>query len=336
MYRITTFVLAFAACANSVASQSFTSPKGLGSTEGNTLFYASTNRVYQGIDATNRGTVAVIKTFAMRRDKVTASTAGASRVDATLTVGETNMTVVHSDDTRNFSVKKTLVFPKKNINWPDWGGASPTPAPFDFKIPFSTNYIYLGANALVWSLVLENGTNRGNKFDRDYTFYKTGTTKLLSAGCASFAHTAVMESNGPGMKSYGMRLKAGITGGPAAAPVSLSLAVADANLKLPFFCATLHALPLAILPVGVTTGAGQIFNCYWNVPFDAALNGLALFTQGFSVQASGLLLTGGRHSTMITNATTAGHDAGYVWHTYGANTNGYVFHGGSIVVQFGT
>jgi hypothetical protein len=338
MYRITAVVLAFAACTHFVPSQAttFTSPKGLSSTEGNTLFYASTNRVYQGIDATHKGTVWVMKEFAMRRDKVTASTAGASTVDATLTIGETNMTIVHSDPTRNFSVKKTLVFPKKNINWPDWSLASPTPAPFDFKIPFSTSYIYLGLNALVWDLTLENGTNTGNKFDRHFTFYKTGTTALLSAGCASFAHTAVLESNGPALANYGMRLKAGIKGGPPAAPVSISLAVADANATVPGWCAKLHAIPLAILPIGVANSTGQVFNCYWNFPFDVSMNGFSLITQAFSVSGGGLVLSGGRTSIMATNAATTGDEAGYVWHTLGRDPNGFVFHGGSIVVQFGT
>ncbi len=338
MYRITAVVLAFAACTHCVASQTttFTSPKGLAATEGNTLFYASTNRVYQGIDATHKGTVRVIKEFAMRRDKVTASTPGASTVDATLTIGETNMTMVHSDPTRNFSVKKTLVFPKKNINWPDWSTPSSTPAPFDFKIPFVTNYIYLGRYSLVWNLTLENGTNTGNKFDRDYTMYKSGTSALLSPGCASFAHGAVMESNGPAMTNYGMRLKAGVTGGPPSAPVSMSLAVADANYSLPAFCAKVHAIPLVVLPMGVAGSTGRVFNCYWNIPFDAALNGFSMVTQAFSVLGGGLVLSGGRTSMMATNGATTGHEAGYVWHSKTAISNGYVFHGGSIVVQFGT
>ncbi len=337
MNPITAFAIALAVCTPVATSQTtFTSPKGLDTTEGNTLFFASTNRVYQGIDASNLKTVAVLKKFAMRRDMGSASSGGASTVDATLTIGETNMGIVHSNPVRNFSVKKTLVFPTKNIIWPDWGAASPTPAPFDFQIPFATTYIYLGVNALVWDLKLQNGTNTGNRFDRDFTFYTTGGKASLSPGCSGFTLAQVMESNGPALTNYGMRLKAGVTNAPPSAPVSLSLAVVDANLTVPGFCAKLHALPLVILPIGVSNASGQVFNCYWNVPFAASLNGFTLITQAFSSLGGGLVLSNGVSSTMPTNAATAGHEAGYVWHSLAGNPNGFVFHGGSIVVQFGT
>ncbi|MCA8957821.1 MAG: hypothetical protein KDC87_17225, partial [Planctomycetes bacterium] len=77
-------------CGSAIA-QSFTSPAGLSSTEGNASFFASTNRRYMGIDASNTTQVATIKSFAMRRDKNSTSSAGASTVDLTLAIGETNM-----------------------------------------------------------------------------------------------------------------------------------------------------------------------------------------------------------------------------------------------------
>ncbi|MCA8957822.1 MAG: hypothetical protein KDC87_17230 [Planctomycetes bacterium] len=321
-------------------AQSFTSPAGLSSTEGNAFFFASTNRRYMGIDATNTSQVATIKSFALRRDKGSSSTAGASTVDLTLTIGETNMAAVYSEMDRNFLPgKRTVVFPKTNVNWPDWGGASTTPAPFDFKVSLTTTYLYVGlssGNALVWDLKLENGTNTGNYFDRDFTFYTTGTSTVLGSGCSGYSLSTNFQSNGPAMPKFGMRLRAGVTNAPASSPVTLSVGLADANATIPGFCTTLHAVPVAMLPMGVADTSGRVYDAYFNTPYDMALNGFNLYTQAFSISGASLALSNGRKDVMPTVTTTLGHDACYLWSSLTTTpNNSTVFTGGSILAEFG-
>ncbi|MCB9872527.1 MAG: hypothetical protein H6837_21930, partial [Planctomycetes bacterium] len=306
MNPITPTSLALSLLASTGFAQSFTSPAGLSSTEGNAVFYASTNRRYMGIDATNTNQVATIKSFGLRRDKGVASTAGASTVDLTLTIGETNMGVVYSEFDKNFLPgKSTLVFPKKNVNWPDWSLPSTTPAPFDFTVSLVTTYVYVGPsskNALVWDLKLENGTNTGNLLDRDYTSYSSGASTALGSGCSGFSLTAYMRSNGAGMPNYGMRLLAGVTNAPASTPVALSIALTDANATIPGICTTVHALPIAILPLGVSDTSGTLYDVYYQTKYDMALNGINLISQAFASSGGALTLSNGRNTAMPTSS----------------------------------
>ncbi|MCB9869612.1 MAG: hypothetical protein H6837_07125 [Planctomycetes bacterium] len=327
-------------CGSAIA-QSFTSPAGLSSTEGNASFFASTNRRYMGIDASNTTQVATIKSFAMRRDKNSTSSAGASTVDLTLAIGETNMAAVYSEMDLNFLPgKRTVVFPKLNVSWPDWNAASTTPAPFDFKVSLVTNYVYVGPssnNALVWDLTLENGTNTGNVFDRDFTFYSTGVSTVLGTGCSGYSLSTNFQSNGPAMPKYGMRLRAGVTSAPASAPVALSIALADANATIPGFCTTVHAVPLAILPIGVANASGRVYDGYFNVAYDMSLNGFTMYTQAYSISGATLSLSNGRKDVMPTSTATTGAEACYLYSSTATSpNNGTIFTGGSIIVEYGT
>lgn len=324
----------------SATAQSFTSPAGLSSIEGNTRFYTYTNRRYMGIDASNTHVVATIRSFALRRDKGAPISGGASTADLTLTLGETNMATVYSEMDRNFLPgKRTLVFPKKNVNWPDWSLPATTPAPFDVRISLLTTYAYNGpnGNALVWDLTLENATNTDNWCDRAITTDYPGSSQVIGTGCFGFSLTTMMRSNGPGMPNFGMRLQAGVTSAPVSTPVALSIALTDANCSVPVLCTTLRALPLAVFPLGVSDASGTVYDCYFQTKYNVTANGLSLVTQAFAEDRGTLRLSNARSSTMPTSAETTGYEACYLFSslTNVPNTSP-VITGGSIVVEFGT
>lgn len=317
-------------------AQGVTSPKGLDSTEGNAFFFASTNRRYQSIDNTHKGSVLSIKSFHMRRDKSRTSRSGASTVDFTLDMGEADMSVVCSDfDCNYLRGTRKNVFPRMNVSWPDWGAASPTPAPFDFGVTLNAPFLHLGINALVWDLTLQNGTNSGNIFDRDYTFYTSGSGTTLGPGCSGFNLNTQMQSNGPGGGNYGMRFRAYCTNAPPSTAIGWSLALTDSNLTIPGFCAKVHALPLLVLPLGMSNSTGRVGALYYQTAYSASLNGLTLVSQAFGDNSGSIALSNGQSATMPTNPATTGHEACYLWKSLTRSTN-FVFYGGSILARLGT
>lgn len=331
-----TLLVCTSLCTSLAAQNSVTSPKGFDSKEGNTIFYASTNRRYQSLDNTNTGSVLPIKYLALRRDTGSASTAGASTVDATLYMGEADMAVVNTDMDSNFlpGTRKT-VFPKAQVNWPDWSSQTPSPGPFDLRFPFAGGsiFLYLGNNALVWDLTLENGTNTGNRFDRDFTSPSRATGSSLGSGCSGFSLTSYAQSNGPGGGAYSMRFGAFARSGPANQPIALSLALKDANATVPGFCATLHAVPLAVVPLGVSDASGNTSATYLQTKFNSNFNGAQIYSQAFGPGAP-LALSNGSSVAMPTSSATTGHEASYIWRSVGGTTT-FLSAGGSYIAQLG-
>jgi hypothetical protein len=238
---------------------------------------------------------------------------------------------------------RTTVFPKQQVNWPDWGTTSPTPLAFDFRVTLPNPYAYLGTSALIWDLVLENGTYTSHNFDRQYTSATTATPTVLGTGCTvtgqtlPFLLTQQAQSNGPSFPAYGMRLRSGCTRAPANAPVALSLALTDANLNLgAAFCSTVHAIPLVTIPNGSANASGTVSDMYYNFPYDAALQGVKFVTQAFASDNGALVLSNGRAATMPTTFPASGESSAYIWCSLTTVPNaGTVLHGGNILAELG-
>lgn len=314
---------------------SYTFPKGFNTTAGNASFFGGTDRRYMGIDNTHQALVAQFKTFALRRKGSSATAAITTSADVTLELGESEMDVVYSEMDRNYIPNsRTMVFPTQTVNW-TLPAVAAAPAPFDVKISLATPYLYLGLKPLVWDLKLEKVPSTFS-IDRDFTFYSSGSSVNLGAGCSSFDLNSVMETNGPALPQHGMRLRVSMRSAPASVPVSLSIATSDANATVPGFCAKVHAIPLLALPMGMSSSTGQVFNHYFNAPYTASFQGLSLVTQAYAPGTTGLALSTGESSTMPSSTQTNGHESLYIWAPLSrVPNNGTAFTGGSILVQMG-
>jgi len=322
------------------------SPKGLLTTEGNAAFALSTNRRYQGIDNTHSGNVMVIKEFAMRRNGTGNSASTAGTVDVTLDMGLANMGVMFGEmDKNHLTGTRKNVFKKTGVNFPNWGGPTTSPpAKFDFIVPFTSTFIYLGKNALLWDLTLKNGPRSGS-VDRDYVFYKSTTGSALGTGCtatgqvSTFNHTMALQSNGAAMPRFGVRIVVGASNGPKSTGLLLSLAVADSNFTVPGWCSKVHAVPLAIAPLTKTDATGLLRNHFLSGPYSLGTSGIKIVSQLFAVdtgQVGSIALSNGR-SGSIPVPPTGGHEAAYIWSSAATtpNSSSYVFSGGSIIARFG-
>lgn len=321
------------------------SPAGLLSTEGNATFYLGTNRRYQGIDNTHSGKVMVLKSFSLRRNGTTSTANTAGNVDVTLDIGLANMGIMFGEmDKNHLTGTRKNVFNKTGVAFPNWGGSTTNPpAKFDFVVPFTTTFLYLGKNALIWDLVLKNGPT-GGQVDRDYVFYKSQTASSLGGGCtvtgqtSPFSHTMSLQNNGAAMPNFGMRLVAGASNGPKNSPLLLSLAASDSNLTVPGWCSKVHAVPLAMVPLSKTDASGQLLNHFLGGPYSATAAGFRICSQLFGLdagQVGSIALSNGRIGN-IPLPPNGGHEAAYIWCSLSTTPNGsnYIFYGGSIIAQF--
>ncbi|MHC4514136.1 MAG: hypothetical protein ACYTGW_11660 [Planctomycetota bacterium] len=346
--RDTLLFLAVVCSTSPLLAQSFvTSPKGMLNKTGNNRFNVSTNRRYQIVDNTHAGTVLRIKSFAMRRSLVGTSTKTAHTVDITLDMGEANFGVLTLLPDQNYlpNTRKNVI-KKKNVNFPDWSTiVTKPPAPFDFVVPLDTTFVYLGKSSLLWDLKLENATGSGGiQWDRDYVAASSVTATGLGSGCvatgqaSSFGHTMRMQNNGAPLKNFGMHLRARADRAPLKTSVLLSVALSDSNLTIPGWCASVRAVPLVIVPLGVSDVNGTVPDVFFSAPYTKGVESQKIVTQLFAVDAGhvgGIALSNGSQATMPLPPTTGiGHESCYMWHRLPGTPSGISL-GGSMVVRFG-
>ncbi|MHC4514199.1 MAG: hypothetical protein ACYTGO_07305 [Planctomycetota bacterium] len=321
------------------------SPKGLLAKEGNQNFFFGSNRRFQGIDHTHAGNVMVLKSFSLRRNGTSGTTNTAGTADAILDMGLANFGVLTREMDKNYMAgSRKNVFKKTNISFPNWGSGTTTPpAPFDFTLPFNTTFLYLGKNALLWDLTMQNNPS-GGQVDRDYVSRTTSTAGSLGAGClatgqtSSFIQNMSLQNNGAAMPNFGLRMVVGARTGPRNTGLMLSVALTNSNFTVPGWCAKVHAVPLFLAPLGTTDAAGLLRDRYFSGPYSPTATGLPIVSQLFGVdtgQVGSIVLSEGRSGT-IPAPPTGGHEAAYLWCPITTTpNNGTIFCGGAIIARFG-
>jgi hypothetical protein len=338
-------VLAIAA--SSLCSQSVTSPKGFDTTEGNAVFYHwGGNRRFQQIDASHIGLPRPIRTLAWRRDALGGGSGATARTfDLEVKMANKSFAVQSLDMDLNLA-GATTVFPKANVNFPDWTQVPPAPpAPFDFVVTLSAPFVYLGIDGLLIDFSHDNASSTTIiTMDRDYGGPISGAGALLGTGCvatgrtAAFGHRLTLENNGPTMPRFGMRLRVNSTNAPSTSPIYFALAASDSNLSLPGLCSNVRALPVFVLPLGFSDAAGLFQDVYLSFAYDISIQGQAVVTQliGLDSGQPGLpfVVSNGAQATMPSTFPAAANECVYAWTTL-PNRTGTRFYGGGAIIRLG-
>lgn len=340
--------LLFAALTSAAVAQ-VTTPVGYGATEGNAVFFNfAPARRLQCLDGTQANTAAVFTRFSLRRDGGSATNTqyGARTVDLQVVLGPANLAQVSADFNANL-VGSTVVYALRSTNMPDWTNAPISqPAPFDFNLTLDAPFVHVGG-PLLWELEHLNSTvSTQTVLDRQYNAYASlvGTDIVGSVGCtptggsAPFTHTTTMRNGGAAAGSAGMYLQVSATNAPTTAPVLLSIDAVDSAISLPFLCATLHAQPTVLIPVGVSGATGTLPSLAIGFPHNPRFVGASLVTQLVSVDAGQappllpIVLSNGRTSSMPGDPTALCSPACYAFATSPATTGTFNF-GGSLVAE---
>lgn len=358
MLTIRSFVIA-AAVAAIVPAQTFvTSPRGFDTTEGNATFnhFSVSNRRFHQVDNTHVGQFFVVNSVGFRRDGGAnggGTNVGARTADMEVSMGLANFGFLQRVFDNNFLPgTRQIAYTKKSTNIPSWTGNNGTPAPFDLVLPLDLPFVYSGTNAIVTDFTHENlayvggvGATGGCAVDRQYTGATTATGVQLAVGCiatgnaAAFAQTMRLENNGAALPNYGMRMRVNATGAPASTPVILNIDFADANLSVPGLCTTMNALPTISLGIGSSSATGVIPETSISFPHSPAFIGGALVTQMLALDLGQpvfpIVLSSGRQASFPNDPTAAGsQECLYGWLSLPA-TEGTLFIGGGLVIQFG-
>ncbi len=341
-FLISTTTCGVTAAFASAQTQSFTSPAGMATVEGNASFASfGVDRRIQNIDATDLVTPRVaIRGLRMRRDGAAGGFA-ARTFTFSIDMGVGNFAARQTLFANNYLGAPTNVFTPKTVSMPDWTSRpSVAPAPFDFiAAPFDTPFNYLpnGTDALIWDFTHSASTDTQLvSLDRHYFGYTSGgTSTVLGAGCVvgantnPFTHTnALLHDAGAGT----MGLLPGVTFGPASTPLFLTLDFVDANLNLPGWCGTLHAVGALTLNLGVTNATGAFPAAPISFPANPTIVGATVLTQAIAFDpgqpAFPFAFSNARRATMPPYIPAA-----YLWAAPTATTS-FVYAGGCMVGEF--
>lgn len=330
---------------SSVAAQ-VTSPVGLSTTEGNTVFaHWSSSRRFQQVDQDQAGAPFPISSISWRRNGGYTSASFARTFDLKIDLGACDFAAVSEEFDQNYLPgSRTTVF-NAQVNFPDWSIAQPTPAPFDLTATFASPYVYLGQNALVIDFEHTNNTASGTlATDRHFNGPTTPTAGvLLGAGCiatgqsAAFAHTSGSSNfDAVPTPAYGLRLRLGGTAAPATGGVLCLIDVADQNIG-GILCTTLHAGPLVILPMA-SQATGLVPTLSLGFAHNNSLVGQSLVTQLIAPDAGQspipVVASNARQTTITSTLFSGGARCCYAWHALPSATGtGTSFFGGGMVME---
>ena len=318
--------LALSAASLSAQFQTFTSPYGFDTTEGNTnhdyILFSYNKMRWQQMDSTAVGTGAkVMRSLAWRRDSTSTARSGwiARSVDITLILAEAQPIGATSIDfNANYAGTPTTVFTTKTVQLPDWTAVPPTPpAAFDVKLTFDVPWVYFAVRNFLWEVRADNNTGVGSGYGNDFQTqpgtltFSTNPGTALGTGCVATGRSSPFMLTGS-VNNYAtaFRITMNATNGPANAPAALHLDVSNANLTLPSLCTTIYALPLVVLSLPNTNAGGDTTLLLDNLPFNAALVGTNLYFQAAALDAGipyvPAALTNGRHHTVPTTPVVPG------------------------------
>jgi hypothetical protein len=256
---------------------------------------------YMEVHTTWKGTIVPLGNVRFRRAWNYAANAAAVKrtADVTFKVGEGNAATFSSTFASNFiGGKSTLVFPKTQVNMPDWTNKTGLmPDIWTLTLPFTTKYIYLGKNDFVWEVFYDKPSvtsPSGYQADRssswgnsptqnprqsDYIKYGTGCT--ATGRSAAMSNQIVFYNAGPASQ---MRLTITVANNPSKQMLTLALGLKSANLTVPGWCTKLLINPLIFLPLGTTDANGVLLSSPVSINFPYTANGLYVpaFTQVYA------------------------------------------------------
>jgi len=288
------------------AQGTFTSPFGYDTTEGATNHaYILGDRVgltWQQIDSTLRGQILPVKSIAWRRDGSLATSANYVKrtMEVEIFLANSELTKISKTHSANYVGTPTQVVKKKTINAPDWTTAPTTaPAPFNFKVPFDTNWVFLGKNDFLWEVRVTKNSYTGGIFSNypfDFQYVVTGssfnnnpstpsTSTMLGSGCTVSGHTSPFRLSTV-LYNHGVkfRLQNSVVAGPATTPVNVYFGIKDPNLAIPGWCERIHVDPVWLLPLGNTSTTGTAGpTTLDNIKYDKNLIGFSIFAQAGAV-----------------------------------------------------
>ena len=168
------------------AQTTFTSPFGYDTTEGATnhayILGGQLGLTWQQIDSTLRGKVLSVKSIAWRRDATLATSANYVKrtMEVEIFLANSELTKISKTHSANYVGTPTQVVKKKTVNAPDWTTAPTTaPAPFDFKVPFDTGWVFLGKNDFLWEVRVTKNSYTGGVFSNypyDFQYVVSGSS----------------------------------------------------------------------------------------------------------------------------------------------------------------
>ncbi|MHC4514662.1 MAG: hypothetical protein ACYTGW_04805 [Planctomycetota bacterium] len=359
MLATTASLLALGLLSVSLPAQgTFTSPLGYDTKEGATDHaYILGNRVgltWQQIDSTLRGRVLSVKSIAWRRDGNLATNAAYVKrtMEVEIFLANSELTKISKTHSANYVGTPTRVVNKKTVSAPDWTAAPTTaPAPFNFKVPFDTGWVFLGKNDFLWEVRVTKNSYTGTAFSNypfDFQYVVSGssfnnnpstpsTSTALGTGCTASGKTSPFTLSTV-LYNHGVkfRLQNSATNGPATTQVNAYFSIKDPNLAIPGWCERVHVDPMWLLPLGKTSTTGSVGpTTLDNIPYNRNLIGFPIFVQ------AGALDTG-RGIFILSNGVkfAAGADPKYpkVGRIYTYNTtSGTTTSGpwtGGIIAQF--
>lgn len=285
-------------------TSTFTSPRGFDTVEGATshgyILGSKIQLTFQQLDATLRGNVTgLLKSIAWRRDGTSATSAdySARQMEMEVVLCDTVCANVSTTHANNYLGTPTTVFTKKFVSAPDWTQLpASTPAPFNFKVVFDSQWLYTGVNDLLWEVRVTQNTYAGTAFtnypyDFDYigqsgaVFSTTATGVAVGTGCTSTGMTSAFRLTGSIYTHPNrLRMTLGTTYAPALTPVSVYVDAVDSNLNIPGLCGVLHALPTIEIPLATSTSTGSIATkTFDNLPYNSSFPGVQLHFQAIAL-----------------------------------------------------
>ncbi len=292
--------LALAVC-HGLSAQSFTSPSGFATVEGDTSHFALFNPSYERfmqIDNTSVGNARSLKAVRFRQDGDQTSPGGASHtLDLTIRLGHADYTQISGTFASNYKGPASTVFTTKPISTPNWSQLPATrPAPFSMHLVFDNPWSYNGQDALVYELHMQNVSGQTSPhIDRELGSTSPFNQRMgqpLGLGCLvqnqgiEMEHFLEFRNYGPNHPQFGMRLGTSVLRGPINAATVVNLDLADANLTFPGLCTTLHCTPLLTITLPLTDVNGSIPPVFTDFPYTQAFEGVTIYTQAISLDPS--------------------------------------------------
>ncbi|MCB9868641.1 MAG: hypothetical protein H6836_06425 [Planctomycetes bacterium] len=294
------------------ATAQVTSPNGFLSTEGGTNHgYILGNRLgltWQQIDASLRNVVFPAQSIAWRRDAVTAANTefGARTMEVEIFLANSDLTKITTNHSANYVGTPTNVVTKKTVNAPDWTNPpTTTPAPFNFVVPFDTNYVHGGVWDFLWEVRVTKNSYAGSAFTNyPYDFHyvvpsgsfsaaptASNNTKLgtgCTIGSAAFTHDTILYNH-----AIKFRLQQSVTAAPANAPIAAYIGLQDLNVPVPGWCERVRTDTTFLLPLGTSDATGSATSTIDNIKYDATLIGFPLYSQTFAPYSGSVALSNG-------------------------------------------
>ncbi len=272
----------------SLTSQtSFISPAAAATAEGNsngTMWASGGARRYQQIhsDITTSG---AIKGMAFRTDGNTNTYTGIRTVDLELFLGLAPSYDAASlfFDQNYVPQTKLQVLQRKTLNFGPQGQNSSPGVFTNHVIPFDTPFAYPASVSLVWEVLIYSNTGSGFHYqdaDRSSTALNSGT--VTGTGCTATGRTAPMAQNSQCYDIGGtFAFTAGVTNGPSAAPLLLSIGATNPNVIIPgVICGGIYTDLTMSFPAGTTDANGTVANTYgFVIHFPNTIAGLSFHSQ---------------------------------------------------------